>query len=57
MEIILYNVKSSRQTTIQRDVLKIIMFRRIREDYLDMINMLGKGDISKEPFDYIIDLC
>ena len=57
MEIILYNVKSSRQTTIQRDVLKIIILQGIREDYLDMLNMLGKGDIPKEPFDYIMDLC
>ena len=39
------------------DVLKIILVRDIREDFLDMLNLLGKGDISKEPLDKIIDLC
>ena len=56
MERILYNVKRLGQTAIQRDVLKIIILQGIREDYLDMLNMLWKGDISKEPFDHIMDL-
>ena len=30
------------------DVLKIILLRGIRNDFLDMLNLLGKGDISKE---------
>ena len=30
------------------DVLKIILLHGIRDDFLDMLNMLGKGDISKE---------
>ena len=27
------------------------------DDCLDMLNLMGKGDISKEPFDEIIELC
>ena len=38
-------------------VLKIILLRGIREDFLYMLNLLGKGDISKEPFENIVDLC
>ena len=33
------------------------MLRGIREDCLVMLSLLGKGDISKEPFDHIVDIC
>ena len=39
------------------DVLKIILICGIRDDFLDMINLLGKGDISKESFEKIVELC
>ena len=39
------------------DVLKIILLRGIRDDFLDMLNLLGKGDISKESFEKIMELC
>jgi len=29
----------------------------VRDDCLDMLNMLGKGDISKESYDEIVNLC
>ena len=38
-------------------VLKIILLRGIREYFLDMFNLLGKGDISKESFENIVELC
>ena len=57
VERLLYNVQRSVQNTIGRDVLKIILLREIREDCLDMLNLSGKGDISKESFDHIVYLC
>ena len=39
------------------DVLKIILLCGIREYLLDMLNLLGKGDISKESFEKIVELC
>ena len=39
------------------DVLKIIFLRGIKDDFLDMLNLLGKGDISTEPFGKIVELC
>ena len=39
------------------DVLKIILLCGIRDDYLDMLSLLGKGDISKESFKNIVELC
>ena len=56
-ERILYNVQRVRQTNMGLDVLKIILLCGIREDFLDMLNLLGKGDISKESFENIVELC
>ena len=39
------------------DVLKIILIHGIGDDFLDMLNLLGKGDISKESFKKIMELC
>ena len=56
VERILYNVQRAGQTTIGRDVLNIILLRGVRDVCLDMLNLLGKGDISKESFDHIVEL-
>ena len=39
------------------DVLKIILLHGIRDDFLDMLKLLGKGDISNETFKKIMELC
>ena len=57
VERILYNVERVGQTNMGLDVLKLIQLRGIRDDYLDMLNLLGKGDISKECFEKIVELC
>ena len=57
VERILYNVQRAGQNNMGLDVLKIILLHGIREDYLDMFNLLGKGDIPKESFENIIELC
>ena len=57
VEMILYNVCRVGQTNIGLYVLKIILLRGIREDFLGMLNLLGKGDISKESFENIVELC
>ena len=57
VERILYNMQRAIQTNMGLDVLKIILLHGIREDFLDMLNLLRKGDISKESFEKIIELC
>ena len=57
VERILYNVQRAGQSNMGLDVLKIILLCGIREDFLDMLNLLGKGDISKESFENIVELC
>jgi len=42
---------------VSKDILKTIFLKGVREDCLDMLNMLDNGDISKESYEDIIDLC
>jgi hypothetical protein len=42
---------------VSKDILKTILLKGVRDDYLDMLNILGKGDISKESYEYIVNLC
>jgi hypothetical protein len=42
---------------VSKDILKTILLKGVRDDYLDMLNMLGKWDISKESYDEIVNLC
>ena len=57
VERILYNVQRARQNNMGLDVLKIILLHGIRDDFLDMLNLLGKRDISKESFEKIMEFC
>ena len=54
VERILYNVYRVGQTNMGLYVLKIILLRGIREEFLGMLNLLGKEDISKESFAKIV---
>jgi hypothetical protein len=42
---------------VSKDILKTIFLKGVREDCLDMLNILGKGYISKESYEDIVDLC
>ena len=39
------------------DLIRKIFLRGIRKEYLDDLNLMGKGDISNLPFDEIAYLC
>jgi hypothetical protein len=51
-----YNLQRSSHPNVSKDILKTILLKGVRDDYLDMLNMLGKGDISKESYDEIVNL-
>jgi hypothetical protein len=36
--------------------MKTILLKGVRDDCLDMLNMIGKGDISKESYEYIVNI-
>jgi hypothetical protein len=52
-----YNLQRSSHTTLGGDILKTILIRGMQDEWLDMLNLMGKGDISKESYEAICDLC
>ena len=57
MEQFHYNLQRSKFSNLDPEILKPIFLRGIRDDCLDHLNLLGKGDISQEPLDEIMKLC
>lgn len=56
MEWFLYNLQRSKHNNLDLEILKTIFIIGMRDDYLDTLNLLGKGDISQDPFVEIINL-
>jgi hypothetical protein len=42
---------------VSKDILKTIFLKGVIDDCLNMLNMLGKGDISKESYEDIVNIC
>ena len=57
MEILEYNIQRSGHPYLDPYILKTILLRGIRDERLDILNLLGKGDISKESYQDILSLC
>lgn len=51
-----YNTQRSDHPDMSKEIRKTILLRGLRDDCLNMLNMLAKGDISKESYDDICEL-
>ena len=52
-----YNLQRFGHPDVSKDILKTIFLKGVRDDCLDMMNMLGKGDITKEFYEDIVNIC
>ena len=50
-----YILQSLGHSDLDKYILKIILLRELREDSLQILNIVGKGDVSKEEFDTICE--
>jgi len=57
LEWFVYNLQKSKHRTMPRDLVRTIFLKGIREEYMDDLNLMGKGDISALPFEEIAELC
>eukprot|EP00253_Pinus_taeda_P022524 PITA_22524 len=57
MERLQYNLQRSDHPNMSKDILKSTLLKGVRDDCLDMLNMLGKRDICKESYDEIVNIC
>lgn len=52
-----YSLQRSRHSDLDKNIVKIIFLRALREGSLELFNIVEKGDISKEDFYAIYKLC
>ena len=57
MESFKYLLQRSGHLNLDKEIFKVILLRSFREDSMELLNIVGKGDISKETFEGICDLC
>jgi hypothetical protein len=57
LEQLQYNLQRSGHPNVSKDILKTSLLKGVRDDCLDMLNMLGKGYISNESYEDIVNLC
>lgn len=50
-----YTLQRLGDSDLDKDILKIILLQAFREDSLELLNIVRKGDISKEDFDTICE--
>ena len=53
----MYNLQKSKYTSLTSDIIRTIFLKGIQDEYLDGLNVMGKGDVSYLPFDEITELC
>jgi hypothetical protein len=57
LEIFLYNLQKSKQSYLNFDTIRTIFLKGVRDDYINVLNLMGAGDISFLLFDQISELC
>jgi hypothetical protein len=57
VEIFHFSYKRSTNCTIDKDSLKIVLLRGVRDDYMEALNLITFRDISKCTYDEIRNVC
>jgi len=57
IERISYNVKRAKIHELDEETLKALLLKSIRDEWIDLVNLTGKGDISHLSFGDICELC
>ena len=57
LEIFLYNLQKSKQSSLNSHTIRTLFLKGIRDEYINVLNLMGVGDISFLPFDQISKLC
>eukprot|EP00253_Pinus_taeda_P006459 PITA_06459 len=52
-----YNLKRAKMSNLDEKTLKAILLKAIRDEWIDILNMMGIGDISQFPLHDIAELC
>ncbi len=57
IEIFAYNVKREKMNNLDEETLKYLLLKSIRDEWIDLLNLMGKGYISELSIGKNCDLC
>ena len=57
MERFTYNIKRSKLHNLGSDALKTLLLNAIKDEWIDLLNLVGKGDVYRFSFQEICELC
>ena len=57
VERFVYNIKRAKMDNLDEETLKVLLLKAIKDEWIHLVNLTGKGDISQLPFADICDLC
>ena len=52
-----YNTKRDKIHNLDDDTLKFLFLKSIRDEWIDLLNLMGKGDVSQLSFRDICEIC
>ena len=57
MELFQYNLQRSKQRQLGKETLKTILLKGIQDEYLEILNVMGIGNVFQLTYDDIYELC
>jgi hypothetical protein len=57
LERFLYNYQKSKLFTSDATVVRIVFLKGLRDDCIEVLNLLSSGDVHQKPFVEIVDYC
>lgn len=57
VERFVYNIKKTKMENLDEETLKALLLKSIIDEWIDLFNVMGKGDISQLQFREICELC
>jgi len=52
-----YNLQKSKHKYLEKDILKTLLLKGIKDEFLELLNLIGKGDVFQLLYDDVCELC
>ncbi len=52
-----YNLQKSKYKHLEKEILKTLLLKGIKDEFLELLNLIGKGDVFQLSYDDVCELC
>ena len=52
-----YNLQKSKHKHLEKEILKTLLLKGIKDEFLEVLNLIGKGDVFQLSYDDVCELC